>query len=405
MKTLLCTLLLCLASHAQFAHVVIVVQENRTPDNLFGSCAIPGADLAPLGSPVPLNNALDLSHSHAFFLQDAAGNWPTASKSFVQNSDVLPYCDMAKKYGFGNRMFQTNQGPSGPAHQFIFGGTSAPVPPGQLHDDWFGAENSSGGCIANGALGNTLQAFIDPQGSENHFLTPCTEHGTLSDILEAHGITWRYYTPSDGTFWTAPNAIRHICQPLNKKCVGQDFTSHVVLTPSSVLTDIKNGNLQQVSWVIPAGLNSDHAVYGGKGGPAWVASIVNAVGASPYWQNTVIIITWDDWGGWYDHVQPMTNSTGWCPSYCYGFRVPFLAISSRTPANYTSNINMDSGGSILRFVEQNFNLPLIGNGTYADAYAQFDAGFFSGTPRIFKRIRARQLTKKELTDLSDPDDE
>ncbi len=78
----------------------------------------------------------------------------------------------------------------------------------------------------------------------------------------------------------------------------------MIIPQSQVLTDIANGQLAQVSWVIPDGTHSDHAESNDGSGPSWVASIVNAIGNSPYWANTAIIITWDDWGGWYDHVAP-----------------------------------------------------------------------------------------------------
>ena len=68
------------------------------------------------------------------------------------------------------------------------------------------------------------------------------------------------------------------------------------------LTDIANGQLASVSWVIPTGQASDHPAINDGTGPSWVASVVNAIGNSQYWSNTAIIITWDDWGGWYDHV-------------------------------------------------------------------------------------------------------
>jgi phospholipase C len=116
-------------------------------------------------------------------------------------------------------------------------------------------------------------------------------------------------------------------------------------TERSILTDIQDCNLPAVSWVIPDGLWSDHAGSdAGDGGPSWVAAIVNAVGVSPtacdsgYWSNTVILITWDDWGGFYDHVLPYDCSNGGqCngypggqgtagQQYVYGFRVPGSSI-------------------------------------------------------------------------------
>jgi phospholipase C len=92
--------------------------------------------------------------------------------------------------------------------------------------------------------------------------------------------------------------------------------TNVVPDPREVLTDIASCHLQSVSWVIPNGKYSDHASIDTDLGPQWVAAIVNSIGAShcqdsgkTYWQDTAIIITWDDWGGWYDHEAPQLNTT------------------------------------------------------------------------------------------------
>src|SRR5437868_10602121 len=81
--------------------------------------------------------------------------------------------------------------------------------------------------------------------------------------------------------------------------------------------------LPAVSWVIPTGQASDHPGNNNGTGPSWVASIVNAIGGSSYWSNTAVIITWDDWGGWYDHVPPpkvIADRTSWGSGLC--LRVP-----------------------------------------------------------------------------------
>jgi phospholipase C len=112
---------------------------------------------------------------------------------------------------------------------------------------------------------------------------------------------------------------------------------------------------------------------------------VNAIGNSPYWQSTAIIVTWDDWGGWYDHKLPVLNGNG----YESGFRVPLLFISAYTPPGTVSNVRSDFG-SILRFVEGNFG---IGQGAlgFADARATSNLSEFYNLPqrpRVFDRIRA-----------------
>jgi Phosphoesterase family len=96
----------------------------------------------------------------------------------------------------------------------------------------------------------------------------------LSDLLDAKGISWRYYTPSPGSIWTGPNAIQHIR-------LGPDWANHVILNQKQVLLDIAAGQLPQVSWVIPTGQASDHPAFNDGSGPSWVASIVNAIGGGP----------------------------------------------------------------------------------------------------------------------------
>lgn len=428
--SLLALLLICAAtaSAQQFQHIVIVVQENRTPDNLFGGCpsCIPGADIATqatisTGDTVPLTcvalaGGYDIGHGHATFesmydggkldradrngVPNSHGCGGYAAIRYVNQTDVQPYFDIAAQYGFGNRMFQTNQGPSFPAHQFLLGGTSAPT----ADSDLFAAETVNYGCLAAPSVTVLL---IDPQGDENTRAYPCFEHGTLTDLLNAAGLTWRYYTPTATSMWTAPNAIQHMCLPGTEKdkpaCLGTDW-QNVILNPPQILNDIASGNLANVSWVIPSGPYSDHSLFNNGSGPAWVASIVDAIGSSPYWANTAILITWDDWGGWYDHVvPPPPPPNAWCISYCYGFRVPLLVVSTYTPQGYVDN-SVHDFGSILRFVENNWNLDLIGTGMYADAYADDLSGFFQGEPRHFAPIQSVPRVFS-IVPLEDPDND
>ena len=429
-------------------HVVIIFQENRTPDNLFHDPALiaKGADITSTGTdssgnPVPLTATslgvdYDLSHAHSAFVamydggkMDGANNVtvscsktatncppPNPQFLYVQSSDVGPYFQLAEQYTFGDRMFQTNQGPSFPAHQFIISGTSAPTATSNL----FIAETANRvpnagnqtGCLAPPA---ELVSVIDPSGNESSTMYPCADHPTLTDELNAKGITWRYYTPSAGSLWTGPNAIQHVCgpnvpPPNATACIGSDWTNSVVIPETQVLTDISSGKLAQVSWVIPTGLNSDHAGNAlTTGGPSWVASIVNAIGNSSYWSNTAIIITWDDWGGWYDHVAPpsiVNDGTSWGSGYVYGFRVPLVVVSPYAKAGYISHFNHDFG-SILNLVEKTFSLPSLG---YADARADdlSDCFNFNQTPIPFKTINAPLNAAYFLHDKRpriDPDDD
>jgi phospholipase C len=440
------------AQTGYFQHVVVIVQENRTPDNLFGSNPNfeQGVDIATSGlnsqgqtiplTGVALANCYDMSHSHTAFEEmynngqmngadleavavNSGCNLPTNPQfKYVDNATgtVQPYFDIASQYGWANRMFQTNQGPSFPAHQFILSGTSAPTTNSLL----FASENpnpqGTAGCIA--PAGATV-ALIDPSGKETSKQYPCFEHPTLTDLLDdapSGPIDWRWYAPTAGSIWTAPNAINHMCVPSKVdgklQCTGSDWVNHVVIPQTGVLTDIRNCALPPVSWVIPDGAESDHAGINKGLGPSWVASVVNAIGTScGYWTSTAILITWDDWGGWYDHVPPyrIGQSNGWGLSYVYGFRVPLLVVSAYTPRGYVDN-DVHDFGSILRFIETNFGFigePLgpIGPGDYADAYADDLHEFFlATTPRTFQTIPSAQDASYFLHDSSpptDPDDD
>lgn len=107
--------------------------------------------------------------------------------------------------------------------------------------------------------------------------------------------------------------------------------------------------------MIPDGRWSDHANDNTGLGPSWVAAIVNAIGGfnnnCGYWQNTAIVIAWDDWGGWFDHEPPVVLA-GNQGDYQYGFRVPLIVVSAYTPRGYINNVNPHDFGSILRMVRR-----------------------------------------------------
>jgi phospholipase C len=399
-------------SAQQVGHVIVIFQENRSPDNLFQG--LPNADIATSGidtkgrkiklKPLPLGNDFDPDHDHVSFEKmydggkmDGAGKihvrcirnldtcpGPHPTFTSVTPSDVAPYLQLAEQYTFGDRMFQTNQGPSFPAHQFILAGTSAPT----ADSTSFAAENPRGTknhFIKTGCKSPLKEyvLLIDPNGTEGSPVYPCFEHPTLVDLLDQQTISWRYYTPTLEFEWTAPNAIKHLR-------FGSDW-ANVVTPPGQILTDISTGQLPGVSWVIPPGQDSDHPGSKKANGPSWVASIVNAVGNSAYWNDTVVFVTWDDWGGWYDHVAPPIvplGSSNWGAGYAYGFRVPLIVVSPYAKPGYVSHVQHDFG-SILKFIEEVFALPSLG---YADAYADdlADCFQFNAKPIKFRTIAAPQ---------------
>jgi phospholipase C len=255
--------------------------------------------------------------------------------------------------------------------------------------------------------------LINPAGQESSTQYPCFEHPTLTDLLDAKSISWRYYAANASFIWTAPDAIQHICQPQTQNgklvCTGPDW-NNVSIPPTDVLSDITNNKLAQVTWVTPSGTYSDHPLQNNGSGPSWVASIVNAIGDSAYWANTAIIITWDDWGGWYDHVAPpkvLVNCSQWGCGYVYGFRVPLIVMSPYAKAQYISHTAHDFG-SVLNFIEQNFGLSSLGYADAATSDALSDCFDFSQTPLKFQAISAPMDAQHFLMDPtppSDPDDD
>lgn len=289
----------------------------------------------------PLYSRYDLGHSPAACRTDFDGGKvdgfdlaPTGTRKtnhyfpyqYVRQGDIAPYWQMAQQYTLGDRMFQSNCGPSFPAHLMLIAGQ-------MVYTD-----NPT-----------------TPWGCDNHSFTKapiCYNFTTLADLMDAAGISWRYYSHGGSThlsIWQPFQAISQIR-------FGPDWSNGDIANSPTFFTDISRGTLPSVSWIAPTGVNSDHpgdGIFGTKHtdtGPAWVGSIVNAIGNSKYWNTTAIIVTWDDWGGFYDHVPPpQIDANG------LGFRVPLLVISPYARHGYVSHAQHEFG-SILHFTEEQFGI-------------------------------------------------
>ncbi|MEO6835309.1 MAG: alkaline phosphatase family protein [Candidatus Tumulicola sp.] len=382
-------------------HIVIIFQENRTPDDLFQG--VPGADIAktamdsygdivPL-KPISLAAPYDLAHGHTAFLSDYDGGkmdgfdkgLPSQDRlrpyGYAPRSEVQPYYDMATQYVLADRMFQSNQAGSFPAHQYIVSGTTSalPVSPFNVSNDPYNSKTGAKEPAGCDAPALTVVNTIDPQdGSPGPTAFPCFDRPVLSDFLDPRGVTWRYYQNGLGAgLWHTLDAVRHVRY-------GPDY-ARVITPPQTILTDISGGRLAGVSWVNPSdGKHSDHSGKKSKTGPSWVAAVVNAVGESPYWNTTAIFITWDDWGGWYDHVLPpqMNNY------YELGFRVPLVIVSPYAKQGYVSHVQHEFG-SILAFSEEAFGIPKGAlNATDVRADDLMDCFDFTQAPRAFVPIQA-----------------
>jgi phospholipase C len=376
-------------------HIVIIVQENRSFDNLFNG--FPGADTVQAGNgpdgtqiPLvsrPLFSPVDLGHDHGAWTQsydngamDGFGKVsetvpkgqqfvPDLAYSYAQASDTAPLWSLASQYVLADRMFQSNSGPSNTAHQYLISGQSIPF------DDPQDDTNGAWGCDA---LASAYVDTLDASGNVVLYGFPCYDYQTLGDLADQAGISWRYYTVYKQFQWNAYDAIRHIRY-------GNDWTSNIFGgSQYDPAADFASGNMAAITWVIPVGQDSDHAGGSADTGPAWVASLVNAIGQGPDWNSTAIFITWDDWGGWYDHVAPPQLD-----HWGLGFRVPLIVVSPYAKSGYVSHVQHEFG-SILRFSEETFGLQSLGT-TDIRADDLSDCFDFSQSPRAYQAIYAKRV--------------
>ncbi|MFY9719525.1 MAG: alkaline phosphatase family protein [Candidatus Cybelea sp.] len=401
------------ASLSKITHVVIIIQENRTVDDLFAF--LPGANTRSFGlnsqgqtvqlQAEPLTAGYDLGHHHrnwqteydngamdGFDLDFCKGRScsSTSAYGYVPQREVQPYYTMAETYAFGDEMFQTNEGPSFPAHQYLIRGTSA-ISDGSNFNAEDNPTEAGGGCDSR--AGSTVPEIDITNGRENASTYPCFTVTSLPTELDAANISWRYYQAKPGAaLWNAVDAIEPIWSDKT------EYDARVIAPSAQILSDIAGDQLPSVAWVTPTALASDHASTTDGSGPSWVASIVNAIGKSRYWNDTAIFVTWDDWGGWYDHVIPPRYN-----EYELGFRVPLLVISPYAKSAYISH-QQHEFGSILKFTEEVFDLPSLQT-TDARSDDLSDCFNFYAAPAKFKRIAAKYSAKHFLSQPSaEPDD-
>jgi phospholipase C len=207
---------------------------------------------------------------------------------------------------------------------------------------------------------------------------PCFDFQTLADRLEDRGISWKYYAPGQGQFgyaFSILNAISHIR-------LTSLWNKHVVSTEEFV-QDAISGKLPAVSWVVGDVWVSEHPPLSVCAGENWTVEQLNAVMRGPDWNSTVVFLTWDDFGGFYDHVPPMVvDRLG------FGPRVPLMIISPWAKRGYISHTPLEFS-SVLKFVEMRFGLnPL----TQRDALANdmFDSFDFNQSPLSALILPTRQ---------------
>ncbi len=400
----------------QIKHIIFFIKENRTFDNYFGT--YPGANGATMaldsaGQMVPLRHQADqvpdINHSsqNAMLAYDngkmdrfdqvpgskplnggSAPPAPYANNSLTQmyQSDIPNYWRYAQNFVLGDNMFSSLMGPSFPNHLYTIAAQSGGVINNPLTD-------KNVGTLGNAAKGwgcDIPNQQVQVKGSDNEIkvVDACFNFQTLADELDAKGYSWRYYAPPSGEkgyIWSTFDAIKHIRY-------GPDWQN--VVPTEQFLTDVAAGHLATVSWIVTPAQYSEHAPASVCVGENWTVKMLNALMKSSLWSSSAVFLTWDDWGGFYDHVPPQQID-----GYGLGFRVPLIVISPYAKKGYIDHTQYEFS-SMLRFAEDELGLPTL---TSRDRRANdmMNAFDFNQSPR--PPLILKQRTCKVAFTYTNPD--
>jgi phospholipase C len=369
-------------------HVVIIMQENRSFDSYFGT--YPGADGIPglAGNPgsipcvpdpkldvcqQPYHDSADRNyggpHSHVDALMDIDGggmdgfvasaragavctdpNDPDCANK-AHSPDVMGYhtaheipnyWSYADNFVLQDHLFASAASWSLPTHLYLVSGWSARC-----------RNNKPMSC-------HSAPQHPGPVPGEPNGPRPDYAWTDITYLLHMHHISWRYYVASGAEPDCSNDQM--VCAPVPQKArtpsiwnplpwfttVHDDHELHDIAPLRSFYRAARAGKLPAVSWITPAGAVSEHPPSLISKGQAYVTSLINAIMESPDWSSTAIFLSWDDWGGFYDHVTPPTvDSQG------YGLRVPGLVISPYARRGYIDHQTL-SFDAYLKFIEDDF---------------------------------------------------
>jgi phospholipase C len=358
-------------------HIVFLIKENRTFDHMFGR--FPGVDGATFGhtcdgTRVPLRRASDTSpgsdHSFAGGLVAVNGGRMNCFdetrggeelQSYVQlHEDQIPnYWAYARRFVLADRFFSSIYGPTGLEHLWTFAAQSARfvdhVRPEQLGRDqrefcddpderaWRFRRLSP----REEDTAYRLEEEPDVIELARRFWReswPCVDVKVLPDLLESRGISWRYYKGTNA--WVDPlRWIKHVRNgPMWQRQVDEE----------RFIDDVRADRLPAVSWLVPDYHLSEHPPDSMCEGENWTVGVLNELMRSPAWQNTIVILTWDDFGGFYDHVPPPHVDL-----YGFGPRVPALIISPWAKPGHVEHRTLEFA-SVLKLIEVIHGLPPLG---------------------------------------------
>lgn len=333
-------------------HIVIIMRENHSYDNLFGrfpggtgttTARLPGGAVVPLAR-TPDHLWSDISHSARSALRgidhgrmDGFGLIPgalqhgvPASLSQYHRADIPNYWAYAQHFTLDDHFFPRVAGPSYPNHLVTITGTSAGIvsnPRGNWHQSW--------GCGEH----HVSVTAVSMRTHLLHSLYPCLHVPTLASELQRRHVSWKYYAPTafQSLMWDAIAGV-------------PDTWSAHFPRDTQFIRDVQRGRLPAVSWLVTGIHTNDHPPYSICQGENWLVRQMNALMASSYWSSTVVFITWDEFGGFYDHlVPPRMNGLS------FGPRVPTIVISPYARP-HTVDHTTYTFDSILRYIEDRFHL-------------------------------------------------
>src|SRR5437868_4226006 len=349
----------------QIQHIVFLIKENRSFDNYFGT--YPGANGATSG-PISDGTVVPLSHQtgatlsdpgHQFYDARAAidnGNMDgydllnlgivqgqILPMSQLQQSDIPNYWAYAQNFVLADNMFSSMPSGTFPNHLYAVANDSHgtfTTPNTASKGDW--------GCDAPKTVTVGQQQAVTGIVNQTY---PCFSYKTLADELQAAGISWKYYAPPKGVNGYSYSTLNSFTQFRNTTLWTTNVEDY-----SKFASDVASGNLPAVSWLSPGRIQSEHPPQDFCPGEDWTVQQINAIMSNPTsWNSTVIFITWDDFGGFYDHVPPPSRD-----QFPLGPRVPLLIISPYARSGYISHTQYEFG-SVLRFIEERFGLPALGH--------------------------------------------
>ena len=367
-------------------HIVFIIKENRSFDNYFGQ--YPNANgattgVTSYGAVVPLLETPDYAYPF-----DPEHGWASGNEVIdggkMDRFDLLAYSNIngqgylgftqasqgqipnywayAQNYVLADNAFSSIQSDSFTNHLY----TVAAQDTGALYIT--GPTSAGGGSFGCDAPVGTAGVTADAAGNISKVF-PCYDIQTLADSLQTAGISWKYYAPPQGQRgynFSTLDSINHIRN-------GPLWATNVV-KDSTFVTDAAAG-LPAVSWVVTGGAASEHIKHGAMcAGENWTVQQINAIMNGPDWNSTAIFVTWDDFGGVYDHVPPPVAD-----NWGLGPRVPFLIISPYAKQGYISHTKYEFS-SVLKFIEERFGLSPLTNRDAAanDTTDSFD---FTQSPR------------------------